>query len=153
MKIDGINHVTLRVHNLDEAEAFYAGVLGLKRVGERAHMHFYSSGRFAHELALVHEPYSGVRENSELAHICFNLTNEESLFALHERCQTAGYATSNLISHIVMHSFYVRDPSGNLIELGVDRPAEEWRHHPQPFAEDHLLLREEMQPAQKTKEK
>lgn len=53
MHIDGINHITLRVCDLYLSEQFYTQVLGLKRVGQRPHMRFYSSGRFAHELALM----------------------------------------------------------------------------------------------------
>jgi catechol-2,3-dioxygenase len=51
MYIDGINHATLRIQNLDRSDVFYSQVLGLMRVGQRKHMYFYSSGHFAHGLA------------------------------------------------------------------------------------------------------
>jgi len=141
MSINGINHVALRVRDLDQAEAFYAGLLGLKRVGERPGMRFYSSGRFAHELALVQVPGLEITANSGLAHVCFNLDDEADLYALHDRSVALGFAPSELVDHRVTHAFYLQDPSGNLVELGVERPAEEWRSLAEPFARDYRLVR------------
>jgi catechol-2,3-dioxygenase len=62
MYIDGINHATLRVQNLDRSDVSYSQVLGLTRSGQRKPMCFYSSGRFTHELTLLHNP--GYRHNS-----------------------------------------------------------------------------------------
>ena len=56
MIIGGINHVSLRVKNLQQAETVWSGILGLKRVGEHSRMNFYSGGTYNHELALVEDP-------------------------------------------------------------------------------------------------
>jgi catechol 2,3-dioxygenase-like lactoylglutathione lyase family enzyme len=57
MALNGLNHITLQVRDLDRAEAFYCGLLGLQRVGTRGDfMRFYSSGRQIHELALMADP-------------------------------------------------------------------------------------------------
>lgn len=35
-----------------------------------------------------------------------------------------------------MRSFYVQDPDGNVVELGVDVPQEEWAQNAAPFTRD-----------------
>lgn len=139
MNIDGINHATLRVRNLKHSGVFYHQVLGLKRVGQRPSMHFYSSGRHAHELALLEDPSYRTSNQGGLMHLCFNAPDEARLRALYKKCQASGFAPSEGIDHTVMYSFYVRDPDGYTIEIGVDRPAEEWQQNPQAFAKDYAL--------------
>ena len=137
MPIKGINHITLKTRDIDRAEQFFTQVLGLGKVGQRAGMRFYSSGQFHHELALVQDvSASGA---GALAHICFNMPDEESLQQLYQHCREMGQAVSALIDHTIMHSFYLRAPDGYFIEIGVDRPESEWKDHPNPFDDDTLL--------------
>lgn len=139
MYIDGINHVTLKVRDLNLSEDFYTKVLGLKQVGQRPHMRFFSSGRHAHELALLHAPGYQHSGNSGLVHLCFNVPSESSLRALYKHCQTLGIPTSDGVDHTIMHSFYLRDPDAYIIEIGVDRPVGEWELNSQAFAKDYSL--------------
>ena len=140
MAIHGINHVTLQVRNLDIAEGFYVGVLGLKRVGSRSTMRFYSSGLHAHELALMENPAIECSKETGFVHLCFNVESEAALHELHRRCVTNGISTSGGVNHIIMHSFYTRDPDGYSIELGIDRPRQEWEHDSRAFIVDKPLL-------------
>ncbi len=140
MAIRGINHVTLRVRNLDIAEGFYVGVLGLQRVGARSTMRFYSSGQYAHELALMEDTAFRHTEGEGLVHLCFNVESETALRELYLRCRTNGLRASGGVDHIIMHSFYVIDPDGYTIELGVDRPRQEWEHDSRAFAVDRALV-------------
>ena len=137
--IQGINHLTLKVRNLEVAERFYMGILGLKRVGSRPSMRFYSSGRNAHELALVESPSFLHQNNEGLMHLCFNVDNEEALRTLHQQCLATGIRVSEGVDHSIMHSFYMHDPDGYTIELGVDRPRQEWEHKSSAFATDRQL--------------
>jgi catechol 2,3-dioxygenase len=139
MYIDGINHLTLRVSNLEISDHFYRQVLGLTRVGQRPGMHFYTSGRFTHELALLHD--RGYRNNgrSGMAHVCFNVSTRENLRTLHQRCRHFGFAPSKGVDHTIMHAFYLPDPDGHVIEIGLDIPESAWRHVAEPFARDHAL--------------
>lgn len=139
MYIYGINHVTLQVRDLAMSDYFYTEVLGLRRVGQRPNMHFYSSGRFAHELALIQVPEFVRSADDGLVHLCFNVPTEEALYALYRHCQALKVLTSGGVDHTVMHSFYLRDPDGYIIEMGTDRPAREWEHHAHPFAKDRPL--------------
>ncbi len=139
MAINGINHASLRVRNLDVSEHFYIEVLGLKRVGTRGIMRFYSSGRYAHELALVEDPDFQNRDEEGLLHLCFNVESEEALRGLYQRCRAAGVPVSGGVDHVVMHAFYSLDPDGYVVELGVDRPRQEWEHNSNAFASDRPL--------------
>ncbi len=139
MAINGINHASLRVRNLDVSERFYTEVLGLTRVGSRESMRFYSSGRYAHELALVEDPDFRNRDEEGLLHLCFNVESEDALRGLYRRCRAAGVPVSGGVDHLVMRSFYLRDPDGYTIELGVDRPKHEREDNARAFAWDRPL--------------
>lgn len=139
MAIHGINHITLRVQNLEVAENFYVGVLGLKRVGQRTRMRFYSSGQHAHELALVEDPSFRHGNNQGLLHFCFNVSSETVLRELYQHCLTTGVHVSDGVNHVVMHSFYLRDPDGYTIEIGVDQPTHEWENNRNAFIADGPL--------------
>ncbi len=139
MYLSGINHITLLVSDIAVSNDFYTQVLRLKLVGQRPYMHFYSSGRFVHELALCHSPGFKNSADSGLAHLCFNAKDEKSLRALYQHCHDLAVPTSGGVDHTIMHSFYLRDPDGYIIEIGVDRPAQEWQTTSQAFAEDRPL--------------
>ena len=141
MLILGLNHITLQVSDLDKSEAFYCDLLGLERVGERAGMRFYSSGRHNHELALVKAMVPNNKQVgiSGLMHFSFNVTNEEALKELQQQMLENDYPHSPFISHTIAISFYCRDPDGYLIELTCDQDREKWQHQSDAFAHDYLI--------------
>ena len=51
--LHGINHIALPVRSLDVSDRFYRGILGLRAVGERPGMKFYTAGLHHHDLALM----------------------------------------------------------------------------------------------------
>jgi catechol 2,3-dioxygenase len=139
MAIRRINHIVLKVRSLIESDKFYGDALGLKRVGERADMWFYSAGEHHHDLALIEvgdEASSPGHRQTGLFHFCFDVDSEASLASLHHRCSEAGIQILGEVDHNIMRSFYVRDPDGNIVELGVDLPREEWFDQSMPFARD-----------------
>lgn len=141
MLIHGLNHITLKVSDLDKSEAFYCGLLCLERVGERTGMRFYSSGRHNHELALVKATVPNDKQvvNSGLMHFSFNVTDEVALKELQQRMLENEYPHSQFVSHTIAISFYCHDPDGYGIELTCDLDREKWQHQSDAFAHDYLI--------------
>ncbi len=139
MAVSGINHIVLKVRDLEKSDAFYGGVLGLKKVGERGRMWFYTAGAHHHDFALLElgpRAANAPGGTVGLFHFCFDVADETALAELHNRCREAGVALLGTVDHNVMHSFYLKDPDGNMVEVGVDVPSEEWSNLADPWAED-----------------
>ena len=139
MALQGINHVVLKVKNLESSDYFYREILGMQRVGERGRMWFYSAGSHHHDLALVEIGSHAAAPQSQqtgLFHLCFNVSDEQALAELHDRAKTAGVTVLGAVDHTIMRSFYVLDPDRHVIELGVDVPQAEWAHLNDPFSRD-----------------
>jgi len=139
MKLRGINHIVLKVRNLEAADRFYRGALGMERVGERGRMWFYTAGAHHHDLALLEigaQASAPDFRHTGLFHFCLDVPDEKALGELYRRCAKAGFEMLGGADHNIMRSFYVRDPDGNVVELGVDLPQAEWRNRKDPFAED-----------------
>jgi catechol 2,3-dioxygenase len=137
----GINHITLRVQDLDRSNKFYSDLLGLTKIGERTGMHFYSSGQYNHELALVGDAtFMGADSMSDgLVHIAFNVKDKKALSALNEKLLKADYPISDGINHTISHSFYTRDPDGYVIELTTDCERSKWQNNLQAFDNDYTI--------------
>lgn len=140
MALKGINHVVLKVRDLDAAERFYR-LLGFTPSGTRAdmRMRFYHGGAHAHDLALI-EVGAGApeapRQAVGLFHFCVTVEAERELAVLRERLAAAGHRVSDGVDHIVSRSFYTRDPDGNGVEVTWDTPESDWRDLENPFALD-----------------
>jgi catechol 2,3-dioxygenase len=135
----GINHIVLKVRSLEASDRFYREVLGLTRVGERGRMWFYTAGAHHHDLALLEVGPDALFPRDHAAglfHFCLDVTTETELAVLYQRCREAGIEILGSADHNIMRSFYVRDPDGNVVELGVDVPEKEWSREDDPFAFD-----------------
>jgi catechol 2,3-dioxygenase len=140
MALKGINHVVLKVRDLERSERFYR-LLGFEPAGTRAdmRMRFYHGGAHAHDLAIIEmgerapEP---PREAVGLFHFCITVDDEGDLPVLQRRLREAGYGVSEGVDHIVSRSFYTRDPDGNGVEVTWDTPEADWKHLDNPFALD-----------------
>jgi len=131
-----INHVALKVRELSASDRFYREILGMEKVGERPRMWFYRAGGQRHDLALFELGAAGKLPSPHHAgmfHLGFTVSSEAALAALYQRCQEAGVPFMGAVEHNVMHTFYVQDPDGNTIELGVDPPLEDWTDSAAPF--------------------
>ncbi len=137
----GVNHVTLRVKDLLRSEEFYSGLLGLTRVGERPGMHFYSSGHYNHELALLEDPDMTAVDikRGGLVHIGFNIENKSVLEVLYKKFSELDNPVSAGVDHTISQSFYARDPDGYVIELTTDCPRKEWESNPESFMKDTMF--------------
>ena len=141
MLLRGINHVVLKVRSLVDSDRFYRELLGMKRVGERGQMWFYTAGAHHHDFALVEIGAEANRPGPAhlgLFHLCFDVENETALREMHDRLIEGKVSVSGGVDHGIMRSFYTHDPDGNVIEFGYDVPRESWQDA-DPFAEDRAF--------------
>lgn len=138
MQIQSLGHVVLKVRERARAEAFYGGVLGLKKVAynEPYRISFYSLGDH-HDFAIqeVGADAPGSTDQSVgLQHVAFKIgENLDILRAAKAEFDAAGIETRP-VDHGVTKSLYFRDPDGNQLEVYVD-VSDVWRADPQTVAE------------------
>ena len=139
MKIHALGHVVVRVTDLDRAERFYNGLLGLPIIARYDEnglkMTFFTLGNH-HDFAVMQVSGEGssTSENAVgLHHVAFNIGNNiEQLYEAREKLEAAGI-TPAPVDHEVTKSLYFADPDGNGIELYVDA-SDVWRRDPQRVA-------------------
>lgn len=139
MLIFGINHITLKVRDLEASDWFYREILELKQVGQRKGMRFYSTGAHHHDLALLQAGTNAISppvHQTGLAHFCLNVVDDVALDTLYRKCRDAKITLSGGVSHVVMRGFYALDPDAHVVELGVDMPLDSWKDSSNPYAND-----------------
>ena len=134
MPIDGVLETCLYADDLDAAERFYAGVLGLTVFAREAERHVFF--RCGDAMLLVFDPERTATSPGEVGgtpvpahgahgagHVCFRVPPEE-LPRWRERLEHAG---ASIEAEIAWprggSSLYLRDPAGNSVELA---PANIW---------------------------
>ena len=134
MPIDGVLETCLYADDLDAAERFYAGVLGLTVFAREAERHVFF--RCGDAMLLVFDPERTATSPGEVGgtpvpahgahgagHVCFRVPREE-LPRWRERLEHAG---ASIEAEIAWprggSSLYLRDPAGNSVELA---PASIW---------------------------
>jgi len=140
MKIQSLGHVVLRVRNRDDAERFYAGVLGLPLCArfdeDGMKMAFFSLGNH-HDFAVMEATGEGGSHRESTAglhHVAFKIgTTMDELRDAKATLDAAGIATTP-VDHEVTKSLYFQDPDGNGIEVYVDA-SDVWRRDPQRVAQ------------------
>lgn len=140
MKVASLGHVVLKVTDLERAEAFYHGILGMDicaRFDEQGmKMTFFSLGNH-HDLALAEvsgdDPAPGAQAPG-LHHVAFCIGTElDALREANAHLVSSG-VVPDPIDHEVTKSLYFADPDGNTIELYVDA-SDAWRQDPQRVAQ------------------
>jgi catechol 2,3-dioxygenase-like lactoylglutathione lyase family enzyme len=124
--IDGILETALYADDLDAAEAFYGGVLGLERVLRAGNRHVFF--RCGPGILLIFNPAETVKAPSDGAlpvpphgalgpgHVCFRMDGE-AIDRMVEKLNKAGIAIeSDFRWPNGARSIYFRDPAGNSLE-------------------------------------
>jgi catechol 2,3-dioxygenase-like lactoylglutathione lyase family enzyme len=129
--LEGILETALYADDLDKAEAFYEGVLGLKKIARAANRHvFFRCGR---GVLLIFNPLETVKPPQPHAlqvpphgttgagHACFRVSAEDlDAIALELRA-----ANVEIESEVTWpqggRSIYFRDPAGNSLECAEAR--------------------------------
>ncbi|AUH66303.1 VOC family virulence protein [Paracoccus zhejiangensis] len=123
MEITGLDYLVLTVRDIDLTIAFYSGILGMRAVtfgAGRTPLHFGSQKINLHRAGHEFEP----KARSPLpgsADLCFLLANrpDQTLAALRSAgiaIEEGPVARTGASGPIL--SVYLRDPDGNLVELG-----------------------------------
>lgn len=124
--IEGILETALYAEDLDAAEAFYGGVLGLERVLRASDRHVFF--RCGAGILLIFNPVETVKPPPENAlqvpphgangpgHACFRVARDH-LDAMAKRLAAAGIGIeSDVTWPNGARSIYFRDPAGNSLE-------------------------------------
>ena len=128
MSIAGVLETCLYASDLDAAERFYVGLLGLELFAREPRRHVFM--RCGAGMLLVFDPARTATEPGEVGHVavpahgthgaghvCFRI-EQESLAAWRTRLERAGVAIEAEIAWPRGGaSIYVRDPAGNSVEL------------------------------------
>lgn len=139
MKIKSLGHVVLRVADLERAERFYGGLLGLPLCARLdrpdAKMAFFSLGNH-HDFAIMEVGGTGNagRGGPGLDHVAFNIgSGLDELREAKAVLDAAGIPT-RAVDHEVSASLYFQDPDGNGVEVYVDT-SDVWQREPQRVAQ------------------
>ncbi|HWT29546.1 MAG TPA: VOC family protein, partial [Propylenella sp.] len=126
-----IGHVHLKVADLDQALAFYCGVLGfelMQRYGTQAA--FIAAGGYHHHIGLnTWESQGGSPpppRSTGLYHLAILYPTRAALADTLRRLIKAGIPLDGASDHGVSQALYLRDPDQNGVELYWDRPEAEW---------------------------
>lgn len=134
MPVQSIGHAVLKVRNLDRAEAFYNGVLGMPIAArhETMPMTFFTLGNH-HDFAVLavgDEAPDADPKGVGLFHVAFKVGDSiDDLRAMRDQIEARGATIQRTIDHNVSLSLYLSDPDGNGIELYVDS-SDAWKEDP-----------------------
>jgi catechol 2,3-dioxygenase len=134
MQVQQLGHAVLKVRDIERAEAFYSGVLGLPIAARiDTMMTFFTLGNH-HDFAVIAVGPDGpdAPENAPgLFHVAFKVgATLDELRAVKVELEAAGITIDNAFDHVVSQSLYIRDPDGNGVELYVDA-SDVWKVDPQ----------------------
>lgn len=129
-KIEGIDHLVLRVNNLAESRQFYEGLLGCVMERELPDLGLYQlrAGKQLIDLVPIGGKLAGdldvVQENRNLDHFCLTISPFEP-DAITEQMISAGVSCGEAGTRYGAEgyglSIYVTDPDGNTVELKAAR--------------------------------
>ena len=132
IKIRGVNHVALRVRDVESSAGFYRDVLGFTEDVERplgimAFLRAPTSTNH-HDLALLQigpEAEDDSPHSVGLFHLAFDVETLDDLVAGRDRLASAGCLESEA-DHGATKSVYGHDPDNNTVELTWVLPRAEW---------------------------
>ena len=127
-----VDHVVLRVADVERAVAFYGDVLGLAPVGEEGgnatHAALGAPGADRPLVVLRRSARAGPapRRATGLFHTALRWPDRAGLASALVRVLEARHPLAGASDHGVSEALYLDDPDGNGVELYRDRPREQW---------------------------
>ncbi|WP_430788821.1 VOC family protein [Virgibacillus flavescens] len=123
-----INHIHLKVANLERSLNFYQNILGFRVIEQQPHLAILTAGG-SKPLLTIEQIESSVPLNkgkTGLFHIAFLLPERADLAKMLRHFMHKGYPVHGASDHIVSEALYISDPDGNGVEIYTDRDPEEW---------------------------
>ena len=123
-----LDHLSLRVRDMDTMLAFYVGRLGLVETGKDGNVITLAPAAGAFALALVGEPDAPQRPYPcpGLYHFALVVPDRPALGRIFRHLIAIGEPFEGMADHLVSEALYIRDPELNGIEIYRDRPMDEW---------------------------
>jgi catechol-2,3-dioxygenase len=118
--IDSLNHLVLRVSDLERSEAFYRDVLGLQVRRKRPGRIFFTCGTNDHDVAIFSlGPDAPPAEENRvgLYHFALRLGSIDELKAAYRHMKASNANIAGVTHHGDTKSIYVKDPDGLEIEV------------------------------------
>jgi catechol 2,3-dioxygenase len=126
MRIQELGHVVVKVQDVQRAEDFYGGTLGIPVAGRSADpvpMVFFTLGHH-HDFAVMELGTHGRspdRYSAGLAHVAFKIGDSLDEFdAAKRELEAAGVLILFELEHAETKGMHMHDPDGNEVELFVD---------------------------------
>ncbi|MEQ6391150.1 VOC family protein [Bacillaceae bacterium S4-13-58] len=123
-----INHVTLKVQDLDRALQFYQNVIGFKVLKKTDSEAKLTANGTSTLLTLVQpDPiFPKERRRTGLYHLAILLPSRKDLANWLKHALEHQTPLQGASDHRVSEAIYLADPDGNEIEIYRDRPSEDW---------------------------
>ncbi len=132
MRIESLGHVVIKVRDLEVAERFYHGILGIpiQSRSEAQQMTFFTLGDH-HDFAVIAIGKEAAAADTKAVgthHIAFKVEGIDALREAKEHLESEGIAVAP-VDHHVTKSLYFGDPDGNALELYADG-SDDWKSDP-----------------------
>ena len=119
--IDSLNHVVLRVRDLDRSEVFYRDVLGLQvRRRRPGRMVFFTCGANDHDIAIMNigpDAAPAEERRAGLYHFALRLGSLDELRAAYQHLKANNANIVGITHHGDTKSIYLKDPDDLEIEV------------------------------------
>ena len=151
IRFQGINHLAMVTHDLNQTIRFWRDLLGMRLVaglGRQGYRHYFFEISETDMIAFFEWPDveplpekdHGVPVKGPVAfdHISLAVSSDDDLWRLKERLEGAGFWVSEVIDHGFIHSIYSFDPNNIPIEFSSPVPEIDVRAHPKMRDKDPL---------------
>ncbi|MFZ3577574.1 VOC family protein [Virgibacillus sp. DJP39] len=123
-----VNHIHLKVSNLQRSLYFYQKILGFRVVEQQPMLAKLAAGGTRPMLTIEQVKNARSLDSSKtgLFHIAFLLPERADLAKVLRHFMHRGYPVQGASDHLVSEALYIADPDGNGVEIYVDRDPAEW---------------------------
>jgi catechol 2,3-dioxygenase len=133
MRVQRLGHVVLKVRDVEHAEAFYAGLLGIpviSRISQPLYMTLFTLGDH-HDFAVIEvgdDAAAPAAHSTGLAHVAFKIGNSIREYdTAKAELEAAHIEIIYEADRAFTKSMHLHDPDGHEVELYIDT-SDQWKH-------------------------